>query len=202
MEIGYGNTVGRIDLPLQGLAAPARYRLVVEVEGTTFANDWDLWVHPRAAQVATQVPSNVTIATQINAAMEAKLSAGETVWLMLAPSQIRGDADKGPIALGFSSIFWNTVWTNGQAPHSLGILCDPQDPALAGFPTDAYSNWQWWYPIKKGAAMILDGMPHELRPTIQVVDDWVTNRKLALALEAKAGRGRLWLRARAPAFDS
>ena len=122
MEIGYGNTVGRIDLPLQGLAAPARYRLVVEVEGTTFANDWDLWVHPRAAQVATQVPSNVTIATQINAAMEAKLSAGETVWLMLAPSQIRGDADKGPIALGFSSIFWNTVWTNGQAPHSLGIL--------------------------------------------------------------------------------
>lgn len=193
LEIGSGDTVGRIDLPLQRVAAPARYRLVVEVESTPFVNDWDVWVYPRISQAVSQIPSTVTVTTLLNADAEAKLQAGETVWLMLTPSQIRGDAVKGPVALGFSSIFWNTAWTNGQAPHSLGILCDPKDPALAGFPTDAYSNWQWWYPIKKGAAMILDGLPRELRPIVQIIDDWVTNRKLALAFEAKVGRGRLFV---------
>ena len=32
---------------------------------------------------------------------------------------------------GFSSIFWNTAWTHHQAPHTLGILCDPRGPAFA-----------------------------------------------------------------------
>ena len=39
--------------------------------------------------------------------------------------------------------------------------------------------------------MILDDLPPELHPTVQVVDDWVTNRKLGLVFEARVGRGRL-----------
>jgi hypothetical protein len=183
--------VGRVDLPLQSVAAPARYRLVVTLDHTSFANDWDVWVYPTAEKGVSPVLSNLTVTPHFDAAAETRLAAGETVWLMLAPAQVRADAVKGPIALGFSSIFWNTAWTNGQAPHTLGLLCDPGHPALAKFPTDAYSNWQWWYPLKKSAPMILDGLPSELHPTIQVIDDWVTNRKLGLAFEAKVGRGRL-----------
>jgi hypothetical protein len=191
LEIGAGNAVGRLDVSLQAVPAPARYRLVVAVDDTTFENDWDVWVYPRATEVISEVPANVMVTSQFDAAAKAKLATGGTVWLMLAPSQVRGDAKKGTIALGFSSIFWNTAWTNGQPPHTLGILCDPAHPALADFPTDAHSNWQWWYPIKKSAPLILDGLPAELQPTIQIIDDWVTNRKLALALEAKVGGGRL-----------
>ena len=39
--------------------------------------------------------------------------------------------------------------------------------------------------------MILDGLPQDLRPTVQVVDDWFTNRRLALVFEAKVGKGKL-----------
>jgi hypothetical protein len=39
--------------------------------------------------------------------------------------------------------------------------------------------------------MILDDLPQGLRPTVQVIDDWVTNRKLGLVFEAKVGKGRL-----------
>ena len=39
--------------------------------------------------------------------------------------------------------------------------------------------------------MILDDLPAELHPTVQVIDDWVTNRKLALMFEAKISRGKL-----------
>jgi hypothetical protein len=110
---------------------------------------------------------------------------------MLPPEMVRPDPKRGKIALGFSSIFWNTAWTKGQAPHTLGILCDPGHPALSSFPTDAFSNWQWWYPLAHAAPMILDAQPPGLHPIVQVIDDWFTNRKLALVLEARVGRGRL-----------
>jgi len=50
----------------------------------------------------------------------------------------------GDIGVGFSSIFWNTSWTRGQKPHTLGILCNPSHPALSEFPTEYHSDWQWW----------------------------------------------------------
>ena len=39
--------------------------------------------------------------------------------------------------------------------------------------------------------MILDGLPPALRPLIQVIDDWFTNRRLGLVFEARVGPGRL-----------
>jgi len=39
--------------------------------------------------------------------------------------------------------------------------------------------------------MILDNLPVELQPTVQVIDDWVTNRKLGLILEAKVAAGKV-----------
>ncbi|MCZ7640966.1 MAG: discoidin domain-containing protein [Verrucomicrobia bacterium] len=39
--------------------------------------------------------------------------------------------------------------------------------------------------------MILDDLPRNLRPTVQVIDDWVTNRKLGLVFEARVGSGKL-----------
>lgn len=191
IPVGAGNALGHIDLALQAVPAPGRYKLVVSLEGTAFENDWDVWVYPPAERVATVPSANVALTSAWDEAARAKLQAGGTVWLMIPPDRVRPDPRKGPVALGFSSIFWNTAWTNGQAPHTLGILCDPKHPALSTFPTDAFSNWQWWYPVRHAAVMILDSLPAELRPTVQVVDDWFTNRKLALVFEARVGRGKL-----------
>ena len=41
--------------------------------------------------------------------------------------------------------------------------------------------------------MILDGLPRQLQPTVQVIDDWVTNRKLGLVFEARVGGGKLMM---------
>jgi hypothetical protein len=73
----------------------------------------------------------------------------------------------------------------------LGILCDPKNPALAEFPTEYHSNWQWWYLISQSSAMVLDDLPAELKPTVQVIDDWFTARKLGLMFEAKVNGGKL-----------
>ncbi len=130
------------------------------------------------------------IAEELDAKALAALDAGGKVLLLIPPRQVRG-AEKAPIALGFSSIFWNTAWTRRQSPTTLGILCDPKHAALAQFPTDFHSNWQWWYLVTRSGPMILDGLPRELQPIVQVIDDWFTARKLALAFEAKLGKGKL-----------
>ena len=39
--------------------------------------------------------------------------------------------------------------------------------------------------------MVLDQLPPDLDPIIRVIDDWVTNRRLALAFEARIGSGKL-----------
>ena len=189
MPVGNGTPLGRVTVPLRDVPVPARYTLKVALEGTPFANDWDVWVYP---EKLTEPPTaDVLITTRFDDAAEAKLAAGGTVFLTLPPAQVAPDPKRGPIALGFSSIFWNTAWTNGQAPHTLGILCDPKHAALASFPTDPWSNWQWWYPIKHAAPLLLDALPKELRPIVQVIDDWFSNRRLGLVFEARVGKGKL-----------
>jgi hypothetical protein len=106
---------------------PARFKLVMGIEGTPFENDWDLWVYPATAN--TRCPPNVTIVSGLDAKAEAVLRAGGRVLLLVPPGKARGDR-LGKVQLGFSPIFWNTAWTHRQPPHTLGILCDPKHPRL------------------------------------------------------------------------
>jgi hypothetical protein len=102
-----------------------------------------------------------------------------------------GKTKGAQVAIGFSSIFWNTAWTNNQPPHTLGILCDPKHPVFREFPTEYHSNWQWWDPVSHSQAMILDGFPAGMKPLIQPIDTWFENRRLALLFETKTGGGKL-----------
>jgi GH18 family chitinase len=188
VPVDNGVALGRVDVKLSGLAVPRRYRLVVTLEGTAFENEWDVWVYP--PRVDVDPPKDITLAASLDARAEAALRDGGRVVLLVPPDRVRGDA-LGRVELGFSSIFWNTAWTSRQAPHTLGVLVDPAHPAFAAFPTEGHSNWQWWYLVSRAGAMILDGMPAELRPTVQVIDDWFTNRRLGLVFEARVGKGRL-----------
>lgn len=193
VEIGNGIALGKISASLREVPAPARYKLVVSIgsnsaQAPTFENDWDVWVY--GPHVSTEPPAGVALLDDLDERAVAALKAGGKALLFVRPDRVKGDS-LGPVALGFSSIFWNTAWTHRQPPHTLGILCDPKAPALAEFPTDYHSNWQWWYLVSHAGAMILDGLPNDLRPTVQVVDDWVTNRKLGLVFEAKVGAGKL-----------
>lgn len=199
IPVDNGIRLGHVSLDLKSIPAPARYKLVVGVgqlpfgslsqrsDPPMFENDWDLWVYP--PQVDTQPPAGVTITEDLDSrAFSALESGGKVLWL-IPPGRVTGQSNK--VVLGFSSIFWNTAWTRHQPPTTLGILCDPKHPALAKFPTDYHSNWQWWYLVSRASAMILDDLPKDLSPTVRVIDDWVTNHKLGLVFEGKVGKGKL-----------
>ncbi len=200
IPVGNGTALGQVSVDLKSLPAPARYKLVVGVcqlsqaslprrgDPRVFENDWDIWVYP--SKVDTQPPAGVTVVEELDSQALSSLDSGGKVLWLIPPSRVwSGQPNK--VALGFSSIFWNTAWTRRQPPTTLGILCDPKHPALANFPTEHHSNWQWWYLVNRAGAMILDDLPKELSPTVRVIDDWVTNHKLGLVFEGKVGKGKL-----------
>lgn len=189
IRVDNGVALGAVSVDLSGVPAPAQYKLVAGIATTTFENDWDVWVYP--SRLDAVVPKDVTVVGELTDAALAALQRGGKVLLTIPPHRVAPDKKHGRVAVGFSSIFWNTAWTNRQAPHTLGILCDPKHPVFAAFPTEFHSNWQWWYLVSRAGAMILDEMPPALRPTVQMIDDWVTNRKLGLVVEGRIGAGKL-----------
>lgn len=188
IPVGNGISLGSLSVDLRAAPAPSRCRLSVQLAGTDTGNHWDLWVYPDVLETA--VPPGIRLSHELDRSTLEALNEGEKVLLCIPPGRVR-NSDKDPVALGFSSVFWNTAWTRRQPPTTLGILCDPRHPALADFPTDFHSNWQWWYLITRSGAMILDELPGDARPVVQVIDDWFTARKLGLLVEARVGKGKL-----------
>ena len=91
----------------------------------------------------------------------------------------------------FLPVFWSPVWFPKQKPNTMGILCDPRHPALAQFPTENFTNWQWWDLLQNSCSMVLDETPADYRPIVQVIDNFARNHKLGNLFEARVGQGRL-----------
>lgn len=188
IAIGNDDRHGSLRVPLQGIQEAQQISLVVTVQsslGARFENDWDLWVYPRLPPAPE--PSDVTVTGQLEHALR-QSQAGGSVLLLADLATVKTDVE-----LGFSPVFWNTAWTRNQAPHTLGILCDPAHRVFDRFPTDSHTNWQWWELIHDAKAMVLDGLPQTVRPLVQPIDTWFEARRLGLLVEARVGSGRLMI---------
>jgi hypothetical protein len=192
IPLGQNTPLGRISFPFASIrvisgsptqSAPHACKLVVGLKGTPFENDWNLWVYPSASEAA--VPADVLVTPALDLAALARLDAGGRV--LLLPSRLSRMHPR----LDFEPIFWNRYMFHTQARQTLGLLCDPKNPALAKFPTQFFQDWQWDDIVSNAHGMVLDSLPKELRPIVQPIDDWNTNRKLGLVWECRVGRGRL-----------
>ncbi len=184
--------VGPIHAPLARVAAPARLALVAAIEGTPYRNRYDLWVYP--PRVDTDPPAGVRVTNRLDPATLAHLQGGGRVLLFPSIDQ-RTNAVDG----AFATDFWCWPMFARAAeqrkirppPGTQGFLCDPGHPALAAFPTEFHSNWQWWWIVKNARPIILDNTPADYRPIVHVIDNFARNHKLGLLFEANVGAGRL-----------
>jgi hypothetical protein len=185
VKVGGVATLGEIKLRLKGLTRASRVRIELALlKGTEVRNHWDLWVYPK--QVDTTVPSGITIAHAYDDAARKALASGGKLLLLWPPK--RESANTLPTH--FLPVFWSLSWFK-QQPGTLGILCDPKHPALAGFPTEEHSNYQWWDMTQNSRAFILDDTPSMFRPIVQVIDDYHRNHKLGAIFEARVGDTKL-----------
>jgi len=178
--------LGSLEYNLELISSAEKLSLKLSVEGTPYSNTWDIWVYPRSLSPQKE---EVLVTDKLDRKARALLDKGGSV-LLLTHGQVNKNHG-AEVEIGFSSIFWNTLWTNGQPPHTLGILCKPEHPVFHEFPTEYHSNWQWWDPVSHSQVMILDDFPAEVRPLIQPIDTWFENRRLGLLFESKVRKGKL-----------
>jgi hypothetical protein len=175
-----------VTFDLSQITEPSQLTLTVRINKTDAVNQWNFWVYPKTTEDIIGKPYFTT--DFHNAVAHAK--TGKNVLYCLPGNALK--ADKGSdIMVGFSSVFWNTAWTRKQAPHTLGVLCNPAHPVLAAFPNKGHSDFQWWDVITGSSAMVMTDFPADFRPLVHIIDDWFTNRKLGLLFETKVGEGKL-----------
>lgn len=187
IEIGNCIPLGKIEVSLAEVKVPSC--LTLEVTVGNHSNSWNIWVYP-SEQGKIEGEEDILLTDRLNAQAVDKLKNGGKVLLSLRKGTLPAEWG-GDIQIGFSSIFWNTAWTLGQAPHTLGILCNPLHPALAQFPTEYHSDYQWWDAMSHSNAIEIAKVNKKLVPLVRVIDDWFTNRPLALLFEVKVGKGKL-----------
>jgi hypothetical protein len=184
-SVGYDlTTLGTIDMPLASVSTATQLELSLSIPGTQAENRWNIWVFPR--DVAIPSPGDVVIARGYDADARAALAAGRRVLLLSDPARRHAHA----IASQWLPVFWSLTWFAAQ-PGTSSVLCDPKHPALASFPTDFHSDYQWRELLETSKAFVLDDTPKAYRPVIQVIDDFHRNHKLAALFETRIGPGRL-----------
>jgi hypothetical protein len=175
--------LGTLRASLAKAPAPCKLTVILSLQDTPYANDWEIWVYPD--RPAAAAPAGVTVCREWDDAHRA-LAEGQTVAFF--PRKFKfAQALPGR----FLPVFWSPVWFPTQKPNTMGILCDPQHPALAQFPTESHSNWQWWDVLENSCSMVLDETPADYRPIVQVMDNFARNHKLGNLFEARVGKGRL-----------
>lgn len=187
VSIGNCIPLGQLEIPLDKVDVPSC--LTLEATLGDYANSWHIWVYPAEVQKVAD-EEQLLMTDCLDAKALQHLQEGGNVLLSLRKGSLPAEAG-GEVEIGFSSIFWNTAWTRGKAPHTLGILCNPAHPALSEFPTEYYSDYQWWDAMSHSGAIEVAKIDKDLQPIVRVIDDWFTNRPLALLFEAKVGKGKL-----------
>lgn len=183
--------LGEIRADLTQVSAPQKLQLEVALADTRVVNHYDIWVYPVNPNTAA---GNVIVTRALDDKSRQALNGGATVLLMPEPTNLPNSIEGT-----FASDFWNWEMFKrisedrkvSVAPGTLGILTDPKHPAFGNFPTDFHSDWQWFNLLMNSRAVIIDNAPANLRPIVQVIDNYQRAHRLAAIFEARVGKGRL-----------
>jgi len=185
IQIGNCQQLGEITLPLSFVKEAEKMILEVKLNGTAVSNNWDFWVYPETLpQVDT---TSVYICDKMDDKAKSVLNNGGSVLLQLAGKVTQGK----DVVQQLVPAFWNTSWFKMRPPHTTGILINDFHPVFRDFPTDYYSNLQWWELANRAQVMELTDFPKSFQPIVQPIDTWFINRRLAMLFEAKVGNGKI-----------
>jgi hypothetical protein len=181
IAIGNGVDLGTFSFNLSGSHQARAITIELQLQNTSYKNNWTIWVYPETTEShAGEVNFTTTLTTALTL-----LAQGKNVLLNPDTAHLTGVQGR------FAPVFWSPVHFPNQ-PGTMGILCDPENAALKDFPTDAYSNWQWWDLITSSKTIVLDSLT-PVQPIIRVIDNFFKNRQMANIIETRSGKGKLVL---------
>ena len=195
LEIGNGGlfSVGELQEKLSSLSKAERLDVNLSIPNTGYSNTYPVWVYPVATKI--EIKEDLTVAERLTPQVISKLLNGGKVLLFPLTEDVQGKSFAGH----FPPEFWNYGIFKGisknvnkpVSPGTLGILTNPGHPLFNSFPTDSYTNWQWFSMIKASNSLILDNTSDNYLPIVQVIDNIERNHKLGLIFEFRVGKGKL-----------
>lgn len=184
--------VVNLNIDLEGVDTAEQIELTLRLPDTDYKNSYSIWVYPR-----TQTPTGnaIIINGPLNGALSSKLKDGNRV-VWFPASDIGKDLTVDAL---FQTDYWNyRMFKNicdrigkPASPGTLGLLMNPQHPLFENFPTEMHTNWQWYSIVKNSYPMILNNLPDEYRPIVQVIDNVERNHKLGLVYEFDVNGSKL-----------
>ena len=186
-------SVGNVEIPLASVTAPEELEIKLSIENTSYKNSYNIWVYPSVNKERSH--TGIIETSNLDEAIFSKLKDGAKVLLFPEANSVNKNSVPGM----FIPDFWNYDMFKGisennkkpVSPGTLGILIDPDHPIFNKFPTDFYTNWQWWSIIKNSRTLILNTTEKSYRPIVQVIDNLQRNDKMGLIFEFKVGNGKL-----------
>lgn len=186
--------VGQLDINLNDVEKAEKLILIVEIRGTSYRNEYPIWVYPSKLS-DSQTVGQVQIITKIDSAVLTDMKNGG-VYLCFPEHKL---IENNSVAPQFINEFWSWymfkgICTKNNRPISagtLGLLVDPKHAMFESFPTEMHSNWQWWNIMKSARPLIMDSLPSEINPIVQVIDNIDRNHKLGILFEFKYGKAKV-----------
>ena len=187
IPVGKNVQIGTVVVPLDSISEPCKLTLKVHI-GKQVWNHWDFWVYPDSCGVRSEESGDIFITDSLDAKAISVLKKGGKV-LLTAAGKVRLGRD---VVQHYLPVFWNTSWFKMRPPHTTGAYIDNQHPLFKyGFPTDDWSNLNWWELLNRAQVMNLMELPADYQPPIQPIDTWHVSRKLGMLIEANVLKGKL-----------
>ena len=188
---GEVTTAGEIAFVLPRCAEAGRCALKLSFRGRAERNDYSLWTYPEAPRTESAAVTTVRSLTEGRRLMK----EGKKVLCVLDKTAFPTNGVTGL----FASDFWcfpmfRAICESMKcpvAPGTLGLSMDPKHPALALFPTESHSDYQWFDIVMNSVSLPLEQTDGEPAPIVRTIDNVERNHRLALVFEEKSGKGRL-----------
>lgn len=171
--------------------------LTIAIDGTAYRNSWRLWIYPDEDYRSRlkSLSRGIIVSDSLTTDILAQLEKGGRVLLM--PKQ--GMYKQQTVGGLFQTDYWNyrmfrTICENNKRPVSpgtLGLLINDSHALFRGFPTSSHTDWQWRDMAHGAQPLIVDDLPGNFMPIVQVIDNVERNHRLAMVLEARVGKGKL-----------
>lgn len=179
---GATSSAGSLDISLSDVSQPSQLKLTLRHGDRE--NSYDLWVYP-SEQVDM---GDVYVAEYLDSTALEVLAGGGSVFL--SPPATASNLPNSTSGQ-YMNAFWSTMFANG----TLGAYMDPEHPVFDEFPTEFYSNLQWFPMAKYGRPMLLDEVRdtngNAIEPLVGVIDGFTSLQQLGLLYEAKVGGGKV-----------
>lgn len=194
-DVGKNIGLGHVAVPLNMIDEPQKLTLSIscsqiDTDGISnpdikrVKNSWDFWVYP---PVEIPEENGIYITDTLDTKAVETLTAGGKV-LIIAGGKISLGSD---VVQTYLPVFWNTSWFKMRPPHTTGAYIDTSHALFKHFPTDDWTNINWWELVNNAQVMNLQELPADYQSPVQPIDTWHISRKLGMIVEANVSGGKL-----------